>query len=87
VDGVQQAILNVTNVGAANLYLYFSNATATSALLVDAAQVTPPYLTSGSYTSSVLDAGVGNAWQTISWNVSTPANTSLTCRRAPRWTE
>jgi len=78
VDGVQQVTLNVTNVGAANLYLYFSNATATSALLVDAAQVTPPYLTGGSYTSSVLDAGVGNAWQTVSWNAGTPVNISLT---------
>jgi len=78
VDGVQLATMSVTNVGAANFYLYFSNATTTSALLVDAAQVTPPYLTSGSYTSCALDAGVGNAWQTLSWNASTPANTSLT---------
>jgi hypothetical protein len=78
VDGVQLATMYVTNVGAANFYLYFSNATAASALLVDAAQVTPPYLTSGSYTSCALDAGVGNAWQTLSWNASTPVNTSLT---------
>jgi len=78
IDGVQQASMTVTNVGATNFYLYLSNASSTVPLNVDAVQVTPTFLASGTYTSSVLDAGLGNAWQTVSWNASTPANTSLT---------
>ncbi len=78
VDGVQQTVLSVTNVGANNLYLYLSNASASVPLLVDAAQAAPAYQTSGTYQSCVYDAGTGNAWQSASWDPSLPSGSGVT---------
>ncbi len=77
-DGVFQTAMDVDNTGAAFWYAYLSNDTAAGALTVDQAQVTPPYLTSGSYTSCVLDAGAMNAWQTIRWDAILTTTTTLT---------
>jgi hypothetical protein len=75
-DGVFQAQFDVTNTGAAGLLVYLSN-NGTTDMRVDAAQVSPPYVVSGTYTSCVLDAGVGNVWQDISWDASVPGTASL----------
>jgi hypothetical protein len=77
VDGVLGAQMSVSNAGLSNLYLYLSN-NGTANLLVDQAQVTPPYVASGTYTSCALDAGVGASWQTVAWNATTVAGTGLT---------
>ncbi len=77
VDGVLGAQMTVSNVAASNFYLYLSNA-GTANLLVDQAQVTPPYVSSGTYTSCALDAGVGASWQTVAWNATVAAGTGLT---------
>lgn len=77
IDGNQVAQFTVPAAGATNLYLYLSNNTAASALFVDSIQSAPAYVANGSYISCTLDAGAGNAWQTISWNAATPANTGL----------
>jgi hypothetical protein len=76
VDGVLGAQMTVGNTGASNFYLYLSNA-GTANLLVDQAQVTPPYVASGTYTSCALDAGVGASWQTVAWNATVAAGTGL----------
>jgi len=78
IDGVQLAIISVTNTGASNFYLYLSNISATVPLLVDSAQVSPTYQLSGVYSSCVYDAGTGFAWQSIAWDPSQPAGTALT---------
>ena len=78
VDGVQQTVLSVTNVGASNLYLYLSNISSSIPLLVDAAQVAPAYQTSGTYQSCVYDAGTDNAWQSASWDFSLPTGSGVT---------
>ncbi|MBI3243363.1 MAG: hypothetical protein HYZ49_13825 [Chloroflexi bacterium] len=75
-DGVFKVQMDVTNVGASNFHTYISNNGA-AAWRVDAIQTTPPYLASGTYTSCALDAGAGNAWQTISWAAAAPASTGL----------
>ncbi len=77
VDGVLGAQMTVSNTGASNLYLYLSN-NGTANLLVDQAQVTPPYVASGTYTSCALDAGAGSTWRTVSWNATPAAGTGLT---------
>jgi hypothetical protein len=77
IDGVLKAQFNVSSAGATGFYLYLSNSGA-DALRVDSAQVSPTYLPSGTYTSCTLDAGAGRAWQTIAWDATTPANTTLT---------
>ena len=77
VDGVLVAQMTVSNTGASNFYLYLSNA-GTANLLVDQAQVTPPYVASGTYTSCALDAGVGSTWQTVAWNATVGTGTGLT---------
>jgi len=76
-DGVQQTVLSVTNVGASNLYLYLSNVSASVPLLVDAAQAAPAYQTSGTYQSCTYDAGTGNTWQSASWDPSLPAGSAV----------
>jgi hypothetical protein len=77
-DGLLQFQADVSNGGATNFYLYLSNAADASPLRIDAAQAAPPYVSSGNYTSCVLDAGVGNAWQTANWEADIPAMTGLT---------
>jgi hypothetical protein len=77
VDGVLVAQMTVSNVGASSFYAYLSNAGAAN-LLVDQAQVTPPYVASGTYTSCALDAGVGSSWQTVAWNATVGTGTGLT---------
>jgi hypothetical protein len=77
IDGATVATVSITNVGADNFYLYLSNISATVPLLVDAAQVAPTYQTSGTYVSCVYDAGATYAWQSVAWDPSLPAGTSL----------
>ncbi len=62
-DGAQVAQMNLASAGATNYYLYLSN-NGNTALSVADIDVAPAYLTSGSFTSCVLDAGSGHAWQT-----------------------
>ena len=76
-DGVQVASFSVTNSGASNFYEYFSNTSATVPLNVNWSQVTPAYQAGGTYTSCAVDAGVGNAWQSISWDPTLPVGTGL----------
>jgi hypothetical protein len=79
-NGVFQAEFDVVSDGvvgeASDFYFYLSNAGAAN-LRVDKAQVEPPYVGSGTYTSCALDAGVGNGWQTISWDATLTPTTSL----------
>ncbi len=75
-DGVQVAQMAVPNAGAANFYVYMSNALDAPALRVDSIQLAPTYLSSGTYTSCVLDAGAGYTWNSISWDAAAPAGTS-----------
>ncbi len=77
-DGVQQTVLSVTNVGASNFYLYLSNVSASVPLLVDAAQAAPAYQTSGTYQSCAYDAGTGSTWQSASWDPSLPSGSAVT---------
>jgi len=77
-DGAPVAAMTVTNSDAANFYAYLSNTSSTVPLQVDAMTVTPPYLTSGSYTSCSYNTGAGNLWKNIAWDPSLPAGTSLT---------
>ncbi|MCL4295971.1 MAG: hypothetical protein KJ077_09600 [Anaerolineae bacterium] len=76
-NGTIQAEFDVTNVGATGFHLYLSNNGAAD-LQVDKAQVEPPYVSSGTYTSCALDADSGNGWQTISWDASLTSSTTLT---------
>ncbi len=76
-DGVQMAQITVAGAGMANQHVYLSN-NGSATLAVDWAQAAPTYRTSGAYMSCTLDAGAANAWQTISWDASLPASTSLT---------
>ncbi|MCL4296865.1 MAG: hypothetical protein KJ077_14105 [Anaerolineae bacterium] len=76
IDGLLNAQTPVSNTSLSNFHLYLSN-NGTSALRVDQAQVEPPYQSSGSYTSCVVDAGAGNGWQTMSWDATLPAQTGL----------
>jgi len=77
VDGVQQAEIAMASAGATGFYVYISN-NGSAALSVDAIQVIPPYVPAGTYTSCVLDAGSGSAWQTLTWNATVVADTALT---------
>ena len=69
--------MNLASAGATNYYLYLSN-NGNTALSVADIDVAPAYLTSGSFTSCVLDAGSGHAWQTAAWNATAPADTGMT---------
>ena len=62
------------------LYVYFSHNSqgAYPALRIGQVSMTPTYLASGSYTGCALDAGIGNRWQTIAWDATLAAGTSLT---------
>jgi hypothetical protein len=78
IDGVQQAQMSVTSAGATGFYVYLSNSGSAN-LLVDNMEAPPPYVSSGSYTSCVLDAGASyGSWQQAKWLGSMPANTSVT---------
>jgi hypothetical protein len=76
IDGNFLTQMDTPNSGAANLYYYLSNS-GVSDLKVDFAQATPPYLTPGTYTSCVLDAGVGNTWDSALWDAALDAATSI----------
>ncbi len=76
-DGAQVAQMNLASAGATNYFLYLSN-NGNAPLSVGEVDVAPAYLTSGSFTSCVLDAGADNAWQTATWDATAPANTGLT---------
>ena len=69
--------LAVPNSGLTSLYYYLSNNDSTANLRIDSAQAAPAYLTSGVYTSIMVDAGVGYTWSTASWDVTLPAGTSV----------
>ena len=47
------------------------------AVTVDWMRMTPPYASSGTFTSRVFDAGSAVAWAAMSWTATTPAGTSL----------
>ncbi|MEZ4638900.1 MAG: hypothetical protein R2873_36345 [Caldilineaceae bacterium] len=46
-------------------------------LNVDTIHAAPAYAGSGDFTSCALDAGDGNAWQTLAWQADLPANTAV----------
>ncbi|HEX9029158.1 MAG TPA: hypothetical protein VF823_08285, partial [Anaerolineales bacterium] len=77
IDGALVAQMTVSNAGVGNLYLYLSNNGPTN-LLVDQAQVTPPFVASGTYTSCALDAGVSATWKSVAWNATVATGTGLT---------
>jgi hypothetical protein len=78
VDGVltSGSPFYMSNTGASNYYLYQSN-NGSANLSVEYVQAAPTYAAAGTYTSCTLDAGVGNAWQSISWNASVPVGAGL----------
>jgi hypothetical protein len=76
IDGNFMTQLDTPNSGAVNLYYYLSNS-GTVDLKVDSAQVTPPYLPYGTYTSCALDAGIGNTWDSALWDATIDAATTL----------
>lgn len=60
------------------LYVYLSHNGASSApLRADQVAVAPDYVSSGSYTSAVVDAGQSVAWSGVSWQATLPSGTSL----------
>ncbi len=78
-DGVFQAEFTVSKV-LTGLPLWLTN-NGSADLRIDAVQVVPPYVSSGSYTSCVFDAyqlGTGNKWGIISWDAILAATTGLT---------
>ena len=76
IDGNFLTQLDTPNSGLTNLYYYLSNNGAAD-LKADFAQVTPPYLTPGTYTSCVLDAGAGNTWDSALWDAGLDAANSI----------
>ena len=44
---------------------------------VDQIEVSPPYLTSGTFESRVYDAGVAKEWEEMEWDADIPTNTSI----------
>ncbi len=59
------------------LYVYFSNGTAGTPLLVDAVESVPPFASTGTFVSCPFDAGTNVFWQTLAWTGNTPAGTTL----------
>ena len=75
IDGVSQTAIDVAH--ASDYRTYLSN-DGPADLTVDGVDVAPAYVTSGTYTSCILDAGADNAWQSIGWEATSPASTTLT---------
>jgi hypothetical protein len=73
IDGVSQTAIDVAH--ASGFRTYLSN-DGPADLQVDAVDVAPAYVTSGTYTSCILDAGADNAWQSIGWEATSPASTT-----------
>lgn len=79
-NGTLAGQFDFDNTGGSGFLLYLSNDSDVN-LLVDYAQAVPPYQPSGSYTSCVLDAGVGNVWLTAAWDaVATGSEFTLQTR-------
>jgi aminoglycoside N3'-acetyltransferase len=76
IDGALVANLSVDALPP--LYIYLSNNTSGTPLLADALESMPPFVTSGTFESCLLDAGESVEWDTLSWVADVPANTSLT---------
>jgi hypothetical protein len=78
VDGVLRTTISKTMPGGTILKMglsQFSGASST-ALLADYAQFIS-YAPSGTFTSSVLDAGRTATWGNVNWTATVPANTSI----------
>ncbi len=75
IDGRSVAQVSIPG-GTTNLNVYMVN-NGGGTLRLDKAQVTPPYVSSGTFTSKTLDAGSGSTWQNVSWNASIPSGTSM----------
>jgi hypothetical protein len=73
INGVLKAQYDFANTDASGFYVYLSNDSDTN-MFVDYAQAIPPYQPSGTYTSCVLDAGVGNVWLTAEWEAVATAS-------------
>ena len=67
IDDALQAQFTFAKAGNENLYFYLSN-NGSADLVIDYAQVFPPYTASGTFTSCALDAGLGKEWKAISWD-------------------
>jgi RHS repeat-associated protein len=59
------------------LYVYLSNNTPGTPLLLDDVQTMPPFVGSGTFVSCPFDATASTTWQTLSWTADTPADTLL----------
>lgn len=57
--------------------VFFSNNGA-GTLVIEAIQESPDFAASGTYTSCVLDAGADYAWDTVRWDATLVASTTLT---------
>ena len=78
IDNASLAAIDVAHIlGAADFRAYLSN-DGPADLNVDVVDVAPDYAASGTYTSCLLDAGADNAWQTVGWDATSPAGTTLT---------
>jgi hypothetical protein len=76
-DGTLRTTINQTMPAGTNLKMaisHFSGA-ASTAMLADYAQFVA-YTTTGTLTSTVLDAGRTATWGNVNWNVALPAGTS-----------
>ncbi|HLF26112.1 MAG TPA: hypothetical protein VJG32_07240, partial [Anaerolineae bacterium] len=65
-----------------DLYVYLSHNSQGSypALRASHLSLAPAFVGSGTYTSCTLDAGAGQTWQTLAWDVVLPAGASLTAQ-------
>jgi hypothetical protein len=78
VDGALVAQHTVANEPALYAYLSHNGQGSTPSLVVDQVNLLPPYIASGTYISCALDAGRQATWDSMSWNASLPADTTLT---------
>jgi uncharacterized repeat protein (TIGR01451 family) len=82
VDGVQVADLIANNtfshIALPPLYVYISNKSTLDPLSASNIQASPTYKPSGTYTSSILDAGTDTSFTNISWVENTPVLTDVT---------
>jgi hypothetical protein len=75
IDGVIRAQFGFTPVQP--MYAYLSNNTPGAAMIADMAEITPPFVTSGTFVGCAFDAGASAAWGTLNWTADLPAGTSL----------
>lgn len=78
IDGNTSPAATINFSIATAMYIQISDVnTGGGVLIADWIRATP-YLSPGTYTSRIFDAGSATTWGTVNWNAITPANTSIT---------